>query len=144
MHWLLDPITKHYADFSGRTPRQSYWMFTLLITALYIVIAVAGIVLFDAMLSLVLLFIVVVGLFLPSLAIQVRRLHDIGKSGWWLLLSLIPYIGGFILLVLYCLPSQAGSNKFGANPYGVAASEPVSPTVPEAAPVDTTNTNATT
>ena len=58
-------------------------------------------------------------LFLPSLALAVRRLHDTGKSGWWYLIGVIPivsYIGGLVLLVFYCTDGEAGTNKWGPNP----------------------------
>jgi len=53
---------------------------------------------------------------IPSLAVTVRRLHDIGKSGWYYFIGLIPFIGGIILLVWFCQDSEAGSNQWGANP----------------------------
>ena len=55
----------------------------------------------------------------PALAVTIRRLHDIGKSGWWVLISLIPLFGGIILLVMLMRDSQAGDNKYGANPKGI-------------------------
>ena len=54
--------------------------------------------------------------FIPSLAVSVRRLHDIGRSGWWLLLSLIPLVGAIILIIWYCTDSQPGANQYGPNP----------------------------
>lgn len=118
MHWLIDPITKHYVDFRGRASRQEYWMFALFLFVLYI-----GIVLVFFTLSEKIMLVVLVGTMiasaLPSISIQVRRLHDIGWSGWWILLSFLPYAGGLVLLVLYCLPSQVGTNKYGTHPYGV-------------------------
>lgn len=55
-------------------------------------------------------------LFIPSLAVAVRRLHDIGRSGWWLLIGLIPLVGAFVLLVFAVQDSQPGSNAYGPNP----------------------------
>ena len=54
--------------------------------------------------------------FLPSLAVTVRRLHDTNRSGWWVLITLIPYIGGIILLILLCLKGTEGDNRFGEDP----------------------------
>ena len=54
--------------------------------------------------------------FIPMLAVSVRRLHDIGKSGWWYLVGFIPYIGALVLLVFFVKDSQPGENKWGANP----------------------------
>jgi uncharacterized membrane protein YhaH (DUF805 family) len=59
-------------------------------------------------------------IFLPSLAVSVRRLHDIGMNGWWVLLNLVP-LGGLVLLVLFCQDSQPGDNNYGPNPKEVAA-----------------------
>ena len=55
-------------------------------------------------------------MFIPGLAVSVRRLHDIGRSGWWLLLSLIPLVGAIILIIWYCTDSQPGANQYGSNP----------------------------
>jgi len=62
--------------------------------------------------------VVTLAIFLPNLAVTVRRLHDTGRSGWWLLLVFIPFIGGLILFVFMLLDSQPESNKWGAPPYG--------------------------
>ena len=128
MYWFLDPIANHYADFKGRASRKQYWMFALGNGILMLGILVSMVyALFNSSTSfdfggltgfIVLLCIVALALFLPTLAIQVRRLHDIGWSGWWILVSFIPYIGGLVLVVLYCLPSQVGTNKYGVHPYG--------------------------
>ena len=56
--------------------------------------------------------------FIPGLAVSVRRLHDIGKSGWWFLILLVPFIGAIVLLIFFCLDSQPGGNKYGSNPKG--------------------------
>ncbi len=114
MHWLLDPITKHYVDFSGRATRQSFWMFVLFHTLIVIAFVMLGLAAlmgtgnFPGVLYVVFgLFIV--GTFLPGLAISVRRLHDAGFSGWLILIGIIPYLGSLILLVLYCLPTKVAA-----------------------------------
>jgi uncharacterized membrane protein YhaH (DUF805 family) len=96
----------HYADFKGRSRRSEYWwayLFTLLVSGVIaaIIPALAGV---WSLATLV-----------PSIAVSVRRLHDIGKSGWWLLLALIPLVGGIILLVFCCMDSTA-DNQWGPNP----------------------------
>lgn len=110
MHWFLDPILKHYVDFEGRVGRQEFWMFVLFSFILQVVLDIIGL---DAISPLVSLLIL-----LPSLAIGARRLHDIGKSGWWQLLGLIPIIGWIILIVWLAQKSDAADNIYGkpANP----------------------------
>ena len=66
-----------------------------------------------------LIFVYAVAVFVPSLAMSVRRLHDTGRSGWFLLLNLIPYIGGIIVFVFSVLDSQPGANQYGPNPKGL-------------------------
>lgn len=140
MHWFINPIKNHYADFNGRATRKEYWMFMLI-----------SLLLFSA-LGMILMFVFLWALFgghadigiltigfgallipslaiiVPSIALQVRRLHDIGKSGFWYFIAFIPYVGGIILLVMSAFQSQAGTNKYGPNVYEALASLPSSPT----------------
>lgn len=114
MHWLLDPITKHYVDFSGRATRQTFWMFILFHTLITTALVVVGTFMFISTgnfptLIYGVLGLFVLGTFLPGLAISVRRLRDAGFSGWLILIGLIPYLGGLILLVLYCLPTKVAA-----------------------------------
>ncbi len=109
--WYLK-VLRQYTDFSGRARRREYWMFVL---ANFIIALVLGLIdyfigykIFGSLYSLAVL--------IPSLAVGVRRLHDIGKSGWWYLIALIPLIGGIWLLVLFCQDSQYGANQWGENP----------------------------
>jgi len=108
-----------YVDFSGRARRSEYWYFALFSFLLGIVTSVIDAVLgtgyddttgglVNSLGSLVLL--------LPSLAVAVRRLHDIGRSGWWFLLVLIPIIGWIVLIVWFCTDTKRGENKYGADP----------------------------
>jgi uncharacterized membrane protein YhaH (DUF805 family) len=134
MHWFINPIKNHYADFSGRATRKEYWMFTLIYMLLGVAggfsFAFIGFLFFDETFLLVgaIVFIIVfLGTLIPAIALQVRRLHDIGKSGWWYFIGFIPYIGGIILLVMSALPSQAGSNAYGPNVYEIFASTPPTP-----------------
>lgn len=134
MHWFLDPIRYHYADFDGRATRREYWMFMLMVSPFALafffgVVAVfvafmTGKTLSDAFTGLVLgvlgiSILVLVVTIVPSIALQVRRLHDIGRSGWWALIGFVPHIGGLVLLVFYCISSEVGINKYGPNPYGI-------------------------
>ncbi len=109
--WYLK-VLGQYTDFSGRARRKEYWMFVLanfIITAVLSVIDyIIGYNIFVGLYSIAIL--------IPSLAVCVRRLHDIGKSGWWMLICLIPVIGEIWLIVLFCQDSQYGANQWGANP----------------------------
>lgn len=120
---------KKYADFSGRAPRAEYWWFTLL---LFIAFTVFAFVVFATIgvgvdseadsspfgaLAIVVLVIFFLGIFVPSLAVQVRRMHDQDMSGWWILLFCIPYVGALIALVFMLIPGTTGPNRFGADPY---------------------------
>jgi uncharacterized membrane protein YhaH (DUF805 family) len=58
---------------------------------------------------------------IPSIAVGARRLHDTDRSGWWLLIALIPFIGAIVLLVFFVLPGTQGTNRFGPDPYGGGA-----------------------
>lgn len=146
MHWFLDPIQNHYTDFSGRATRREYWMFTgeyILVTFVLALLVLALMFLvpseeFANIIAPLLFGIFGVAIFLPSLAILVRRLHDIGRSGWWALLNLVPYVGGLVLLVFCCLPSEKGTNKYGPNKYETTAPEAVQQEAQPAVAVETT------
>ncbi len=113
MHWFLDPITKHYADFEGRVGRQEYWMFVLFCVLIQIAFDVIGLDMIGLLVSL--------GLLVPSIALAARRLHDTGRSGWWQLLGLIPIIGWIILIVWLATKTDVAANEYG---------EPASPKMP--------------
>lgn len=115
MNWYLD-VLKKYADFNGRARRTEFWMFALFNLIAYIVLALIGRVIGFSALPLL----YGLAVLLPSLAVAVRRLHDTGRSGWMILLGLIPCIGGIVLLVFYCGDSQPGDNEHGTNPKLVA------------------------
>lgn len=95
---------RKYTDFTGRASRPEYWWFVLG----YIVLAVIA-----GMLHRFLYLLVVLAFVVPLLAVGARRLHDVGKSGWFLLLGLIPIVGGLILLYFMVQPSQPDSNEYG-------------------------------
>jgi len=110
MKYFLDALSK-YADFTGRARRAEFWMFTLI----YLVLSI-GISLLDVMLGtgfLAILF--ALAMLVPTISITARRLHDTGRSGWWQLLSLIPLIGGIILIIFLVLDSTE-ENKWGTSP----------------------------
>ncbi len=118
MNWYLK-VLKQYADFNGRARRMEYWMFVLfnmmIAIILLIIDNVIGIAFEDIGYGpLYLLY--CLAIIIPSLAVAVRRLHDSGKSGWWILISFIPIIGGIWLLVLFLMDSDPGDNEYGPNP----------------------------
>ena len=120
MNWYI-AVLKKYAVFTGRARRSEYWFFILFNVIISLVLGFI-----DGFLGLgdpeagVGLLSVIYGLavLIPSIAVGVRRLHDTDRSGWWLLISLIPLIGGIVLLVFIVLDGTPGENRFGPNPKG--------------------------
>jgi uncharacterized membrane protein YhaH (DUF805 family) len=118
MNWYLKAL-KNYAVFSGRARRKEYWMFALFNGIFLIVAAILDNILGTTIKNVGYgLFYCLYGLavLIPSLAVSFRRLHDVGKSGWFFLIALIPIIGAIWLLVLVCTDGNAGENEYGANP----------------------------
>ena len=112
MNWYVE-VLKKYAVFSGRARRKEYWMFFL----------------FNIIIAFVLGFIEglagssgLIGIFyslavlIPGIAVSVRRLHDTDRSGWWLLIGLVPIVGAIVLLVFMVFDSQSGQNQYGEYP----------------------------
>ena len=111
--WFLMCVRNKYADFNGRARRKEYWMYVLVYCILFSIVA-----LIESFLGLrsFLTGIVSLALLVPSLAVGVRRLHDVGKPGWWLLACLVPILGILYLLYLAVQDSQPGTNMWGPNP----------------------------
>lgn len=123
-------VLKHYADFTGRARRSEYWFFVL-----FNMLAAFLCILIDYLLGTTfkitlpngaqtlpygwIYFAYVLATLIPGLAVGVRRLHDVGKSGWMMLISFIPLVGAIWLLVLFFTDSQVGMNKWGPNPKGI-------------------------
>ena len=105
---------KKYAVFEGRAARKEYWMFALFNIIIAVILTLIGKVIGFTFLT----SIYALAVLLPSLAVTARRLHDTDRSAWWILIGLIPFIGGFVLLIFATLDSQAGQNKYGPNPKG--------------------------
>lgn len=117
MNWYLK-VLKQYAVFSGRARRTEYWMFFLFNLIIVFVLGfvealVGGPGVIGTLYSLAVL--------IPSIAVSVRRLHDTDRSGWWLLIALIPLIGTIVLLVFMVQDGKPGQNQYGANPKEVTA-----------------------
>jgi uncharacterized membrane protein YhaH (DUF805 family) len=108
--WFKNVVTEHYIDFESRAGRAEFWYFTLIYfmfdLILYILESLLGFgSLFSALFAL--------GLFLPSLSLAFRRLHDTRRSAWWLLIGLIPLLGWIVLIYWYVQPGTPGANRFG-------------------------------
>jgi len=117
MNWYLE-VLKKYAVFNGRARRKEYWMFfliNLIITCVlyFIEILAGGPGVVGGLYELAVL--------LPYIAVGVRRLHDTNRSGWWLLIGLIPVIGTIVLIVFLVQDSQPGENQYGPNPKAAMA-----------------------
>ncbi len=104
--WMIEPF-RRYADFEGRARRAEYWWFALGYFAALLILGLLG-----GFLGIFLL----VGAVVPSLAVNVRRLHDVDKSGWWILLGAVPLVGGIILLIWHCTQGTDGTNRYGPDP----------------------------
>jgi uncharacterized membrane protein YhaH (DUF805 family) len=130
MEWMLMPI-RRYADFNGRSRRKEYWMFVLGLLIVYLALGMLVAVGAAstpmgmeqgaawspvAMLGMGLIFLVAFAVIIPAIAVQVRRFHDQDKSGWFVLLNLVPYVGGIIVLVFMCLEGTKGDNRYGPDP----------------------------
>lgn len=112
MEWYLS-VLKNYAGFSGRARRKEYWMFVLFNMIIAIGLGVIeglfgspGIL--GGLYSLAVL--------VPSIAVSMRRLHDTGRSGWWMLIGFVPLLGAIVLLIFFIQDGMQGSNQYGSSP----------------------------
>lgn len=130
---------RKYFTFSGRAPRREFWMYVLVYVVGAVILSFVDAALFgyntdasssstginaSASVNSVFGLIWALAHFIPGLAVSVRRLHDIGKTGWWILIGIIPlvnFIGIFVLLYWYIKKSDEGTNDYGDNPYGLGA-----------------------
>ena len=117
MNWYLD-AWKNYVTFTGRSRRTAYWMFVLFN---FIAVILANVI--DNVLGLAgqsgygpVSMIYGLAVFLPGLALAIRRLHDTGRTGWWMLIGFLPLIGLIVLIIFFVQDSQPGSNQYGPNP----------------------------
>jgi len=125
-HYFVKILKERYAQFDGRATRSEYWYFILYYFILSFIMALLDTFFVNPFLlhatpeeaskGGILGLLLAVGLLVPSIAVAVRRLHDIGKSGWWLLLGLVPVVGVLVLIYLYAQDSQKGENAYGRNP----------------------------
>ncbi|MEU3344419.1 DUF805 domain-containing protein [Streptomyces sp. NPDC006700] len=111
MNWYVE-VLKKYVVFNGRARRQEYWMFTLFSVIISIVLAIVDAVIGTQILD----WLYTLAVLLPTLGVTVRRLHDTDRSGWWILIGLIPLVGFIVMLVFLATEGTRGENKYGANP----------------------------
>ncbi|MDB4163744.1 DUF805 domain-containing protein [Flavobacteriaceae bacterium] len=128
MEWYLKVMRDNYANFKGRARRKEYWMYTLIFTVLLIALMT---IMFSVLsfsdetrietgpgvyLTVILVIVFLFAHFIPTIALTVRRLHDTGKSGWWYLIVLVPYLGNFVIFIFTLIDGDRGDNKYGSNP----------------------------
>jgi len=130
---MLLPL-RRYADFTGRSTRQEYWMYVLFCALLYMLAFILLIAFAAAsvqggkpgrdemptgvLIGILLMVVLYLGLFIPTLAVQARRFHDQELSGWLVLLGFIPYLGWLIMLIFMCIDGTQGPNRYGPDPKG--------------------------
>ncbi|MEU0549197.1 DUF805 domain-containing protein [Micromonospora sp. NPDC005979] len=118
----IKSVLSQYVGFAGRARRSEYWWFALFTVLVSIVTSVLdsalGLNFVDGSSSGFIGLVVSLALLLPTLAVAVRRLHDTDKTGWWLLIALIPLIGAIVLIVFFVQDSTPGGNRFGPSPKG--------------------------
>lgn len=117
MDWYIG-VLKKYAVFQGRARRKEYWMFVLFNIIVSIILGILDRILGTASEAGGGLLSGIYGLavLIPGIAVTVRRLHDTGRSGWWILIVLVPVVGWIVLLVFMVIDSQPGANQYGPNP----------------------------
>lgn len=111
LDWFKKAL-RNYTNFSGRARRKEYWYFVLVQMGLIIVAMILDAIIFNSETGLFYI-VVALGLFLPGLAVTIRRLHDTSRSGWWFLLSILPLIGSIILLVFLASDTKLETNQWG-------------------------------
>ncbi len=107
-------VLKKYADFTGRARRKEYWTFVLINMFIAVLLVLIDI----TYQTMVLYYLYTIAIIIPSIAVCVRRLHDTGKSGVYILVSFIPLVGSIIMLILLATEGDHGSNKYGPDPKG--------------------------
>ena len=118
MQWYMDVIKK-YAEFSGRARRKEFWMFVLINAIIGIILSIIDNIIgttYGAANQGVLNSIYSLAVLIPSIAVGVRRMHDTNRSGWWLLINLIPCVGWIIFIVFAAQEGVAGDNQYGPDP----------------------------
>ena len=109
-------VIKKYAVFDGRASRKEYWMFQLVYSIIYIAVVIIFGIIGTIKLGKIIVWILTLFLLLPTITVGVRRLHDINKSGWYMLVNFIPF-GALYILSLFCKKGDDGVNMYGPSPY---------------------------
>ena len=126
MSWYLKAL-RNYAVFNGRAQRKEYWFFALFDFMFILLAVMLDSLLFSLLgtewLASGIPVVYVLAVLIPRIAVTVRRLHDTDRTAWWILVVLVPYLGGVILMILAALPGSDGTNRFGPDPLAV---EPLS------------------
>lgn len=130
--YFIDTLKNRYAAFKGRATRSEYWYFLLFSIIIALILTALDSMIINPLLGIqplvetartgILGTLFSFGTLIPSVALAIRRLHDIGKSGWWILLGVIPIvniIGIFVLLYFFIKDSQPSENLYGTNPKGI-------------------------
>ncbi len=108
--YFVEYLTKNYLTFDGRVSRRQYWMFVLFFVLVgFIIGLIGGIIPILSIFSLL----YTLALVVPSVGLGIRRLHDLGLSGWFLLIALIPYVGSLFLVILFSIPGENKANEYG-------------------------------
>lgn len=118
MNWYLK-VLRQWSDFSTRARRKEYWFFVL-----FNFLAVVACAILDGILGStfegqnvgIITLIYELFVLIPAIAVSVRRLHDIGRTGWWILISIIPLVGVIVLFIFHVTDSEPGTNQYGPNP----------------------------
>ena len=109
-------LKEKYASFQGRATRSEYWYFQLFSVLSLVVVGIVGSIISDT-LGMILYVVMALGLICPNISVLVRRLHDIGKSGWWYWICAIPAVG-FLILLFFLITDSKGDNEYGPSPKG--------------------------
>ena len=122
LEYYKNVLKNNYANFDGRARRSEFWYYNLMNMIIIIGLEILVVALVAATQSAIIggiigivILLYVLGTFIPSIAVMVRRLHDVGKSGWWYFIALVPIVGSIWLIVLLFTDSQEGSNEYGTN-----------------------------
>ena len=122
MDWYLAPWKK-YAVFSGRAQRMEYWIFSgVNLVISYVLAFIEGFLgIAPELETSVLAGLFTLAVLLPALGVTIRRLHDTGRSGWWILIGIVPLIGAIVLFIFMVMDSESGENQYGQNPKELVA-----------------------